>query len=211
VIRQLIEGLPINKWGWVIYRCTYADDDTWAQFRARVEAESREYIAESDAPEIAERLEWTWIEDKSGLDRLSTAALRNRFRAWVADEVARQPGDYIPSDIPRFRYFVKIDEEVIQSFGVSKDSFQSWMGKKGFVNLVDADWEQKTEDQKAEEHEDEEWWEEEKLEPIDGCTEEHVGWMRIAPFMINADFYEMLNGDEYWYMEYKRPPSIVVY
>jgi hypothetical protein len=30
--------------------------------------------------------------------------------------------------------------------------------------------------------------------------------------MINAEFYEVLSdGEEYWYMFYEQPPSIVVY
>ncbi|KAH8719304.1 hypothetical protein GQ44DRAFT_712547 [Phaeosphaeriaceae sp. PMI808] len=52
-IRRLLAEMPINrKWGWVMYRCTYTDDKTWAQFRAHIEAKSRESIARSDAPEI---------------------------------------------------------------------------------------------------------------------------------------------------------------
>jgi hypothetical protein len=66
-------------------------------------------IAESDAPETAEHLEWKWVEDASTLDGASTAALRERFRAWSSGEVARQPGDYTPAVIPRFRYLIKID------------------------------------------------------------------------------------------------------
>jgi hypothetical protein len=50
------------------------------------------------------------------------------------------------------------------------------------------------------------------LEPIDGCTEEDVGWMRITPYMINAGCYDVLTGDEnLWYIFYRRPPMIVKY
>jgi hypothetical protein len=70
----------------------------WAKFRDLVETESRENIAQSDAPEIAERLEWKWVDAADGA---STAALRERFRAWAAAEVARQPGDYTPATVPR--------------------------------------------------------------------------------------------------------------
>jgi hypothetical protein len=215
-IRDDLAVLPIDKWGWVIYRCTYAEDETWAWFRARVEAKSRKSIAKSDAPEIANRLEWTWVEDAASLDGASTAALRERFRAWTSDEVARQPGDYQSAVIPRFRYFVKIDQDVLHSLAESM-SLETHMPENAFLKFVDGNWTPShtitTEGQQAEEQDsDDFWWKEEPLEPIDGCTEEDVGWMRIAPHMISADFYDVLSGDEnHWITLYERPPNIVRY
>ncbi|KAH7401429.1 hypothetical protein BKA66DRAFT_436568 [Pyrenochaeta sp. MPI-SDFR-AT-0127] len=212
-IRYHLNGLSVEKWGWVIYRCTYDDDETWALFRAHVEARSRKSIAESDAAEIANRLEWMWVEDAASLDRISTDVLRKRFRAWVADEVARQPGDYFPAILPRFRYFVKIDQEVLQSLA-KPDPFNPSRLNTAFVKFVDGNWEPDPPPVIAEEKEEEEkdFWPEETLAPIGGCTEKDVGWMRIAPHMINADFYEALGGDEnLWYVFYRRPPSIVIY
>lgn len=95
-ILQDLRELPFDKWEWVIYRCSYSDDETWARLRARIEAESRESIAMSDAPEILDHLEWTWLEDRTSLDGISTTELRKRFRKWASDEVARHPGDYDP-------------------------------------------------------------------------------------------------------------------
>ncbi|KAH7371728.1 hypothetical protein BKA66DRAFT_182169 [Pyrenochaeta sp. MPI-SDFR-AT-0127] len=205
-IRDDLVILPTDKWGWVIYRCSYADADneTWAQFRTRVEARSREDIAQSDAPEIAQRLEWTWVEDRTTLDGASTAALRKRFRAWTADEVAQQPGDYQPSDVSRFRYFIKIDKEVLQNLAGFLE--KGW-SSDAFVKIVDAEWEPSSAiavgGQQAEEQD--------VFEPINGCTEKNVGWMRIAPNMINAEFYNALDGDENAWDDqfYKRPPSIL--
>ena len=55
-------------------------------------------------------------------------------------------------------------------------------------------------------------FEPEVCEPIDGCTEEDFGWMRIASWMINADTYDAFTGDRsQWMIFYERPPSIVVY
>jgi hypothetical protein len=48
------------------------------------------------------------------------------------------------------------------------------------------------------------------LQPIDGYTEEDVGWMRISPHKINAGSYEVLSGDEnQWDLLYERPPIII--
>jgi hypothetical protein len=55
-----------------------------------------------------DHLEWTWVEDATTLDGISTAALREQFRIWDVDEVAQQQEDYDPEVITRFRYSIKI-------------------------------------------------------------------------------------------------------
>ncbi|KAF1949397.1 hypothetical protein CC80DRAFT_429371 [Byssothecium circinans] len=210
-IRSDLAVLPVEKWGWVIYRCTYADNTAWTRFRDRVEAISRESIAESDAPEIADRLEWTWVEDPVTLDGASTAALRERFRAWAADEVARQPGDYDPVAIPRFNFFVKVDEEALQSVAGAAPPGMPWP-RDSFVKFVDASWESSpvnAGEGQGQEYDDSE---PEIFEPIDGCIEEDVGWIRISPFMIRTDFYDVWCGvSDLWNVWYERPPKIVYY
>jgi hypothetical protein len=128
---------------------------------------------------------------------------------FAADEVARQPGNYTPAVIPRFRYFIKIDQEVLHSLAESI-SHENWSAGS-FLKFVDGNWQPSPESQQDEEQEDYDW-EQETLKPIDGCTEEDVGWMRIAPHMINADFYDVLSGDEnQWITFYERTPRIVKY
>lgn len=206
-IRHVLAGMPAeHKWGWVIYRCTYTDDSTWARFRARIEKDSREEIKNSDAPEIAERLEWTWVEDPA-LDGVSTAALRERFLAWAEEQIARQPGDYDPPVIPRFRFFIKVDQEALDSMVKSPPVETRWLDG-AFVKLVDGHWEPLGEDKQAKDDDEER----EKLQPIEGCTEEDVGWMCIVPDMIDSSFYNTLTGDpNVWFIFYERPPSILRY
>jgi hypothetical protein len=209
-IRESLEDLPFDKWGWVIYRCSYADDKTWAQLRTCIESHSREDIAESDAPEIADRLEWTWVEDRASLDGASTAVLRDRFRAWAADELARQPAVKDYEYVSRLKYFIKIDEEAMQSLAGLQEKGDLLLD--GFVKIVKADWEPlHASDQQAEGEGDEEFEYRDRCEPIEGCTEKDVGWMRIAPIMINAGFYCALDGyEQAWEdMFYRRPPDIV--
>ncbi|KAH6629735.1 hypothetical protein C7974DRAFT_359712 [Boeremia exigua] len=200
-LRESLALLPFDKWGWVIYRCSYADDKVWAQFRTRIESKSRRDIAESDAPEISDSLEWKWVEDRATLDGASTAALRDRFRAWVVNEVAQQPADQDFGDVSRLRYFIKIDEEVMQSL---PGFLEKRWSAEAFVKIVKADWEPLCEE-----------FDHEKdiYEPIEGCTEKDVGWMRIAPEMVNAEFYYALDGYEPAWddMFYQRPPHIVLW
>lgn len=76
---------------------------------------------------------------------------------------------------------------------------------KGFVNLVNSRWTFLSEDSYRYTGEPEH---EEVFDPIDGCTEEDVGCMRIARRSIGADLYMM---DDYsWYAYYLRPPAVVL-
>jgi hypothetical protein len=56
--------------------------------------------------------------------------------------------------------------------------------------------------------------EDEVFDPIDGCTEENVGWMRLAATtVVGTEFY--VSVFDYpgggWYVSYKRPPETVIW
>ncbi|KAK1764214.1 hypothetical protein QBC33DRAFT_547513 [Phialemonium atrogriseum] len=36
-IRDWLRRIKHDKWGWVIYRCTYSDDAAWARFKQMIE------------------------------------------------------------------------------------------------------------------------------------------------------------------------------
>ena len=72
----------------------------------------------------------------------------------------------------------------------------------GEVNLVDTYWEPMPEDLAALED-----YVDEGLEAIDGCTQEDVGWMKIASWMLCPDFYARIGNDEDWWRNYVRPPE----
>lgn len=75
---------------------------------------------------------------------------------------------------------------------------------EGFVNLVDSRWKPlgsrypRTEDDDV-------------FEPIDGWTEENVGWMRVAARMIDTYLYEAAIDfpGGVWYVFYQRPPEVL--
>jgi hypothetical protein len=75
------------------------------------------------------------------------------------------------------------------------------------VNFVDANWKPLSERFPAEGGEGDE-----SHEPIDGCREENVGWMKIAAFMVGPDFYDAMSGfPDVWYSFYQRPFETVIY
>ncbi|KAI6814026.1 hypothetical protein KC327_g4385 [Hortaea werneckii] len=163
----------------------------------------------SDAPEVADKLEWTFVEDRAALDGASRSQLRERFKQWAAQAIiAEQPRAQAQAQedslfgIPRYNYFIQIDEEALQSVLAAPRNDPSG---EGFVNFVDARWNPLGDIYPEDE--------DERYDPIDECTEENVGWMRIATMMIDTEWYDaainFASGG--WFVYYLRPPKIVLY
>ena len=85
---QLLDKSKHDKWGYVIYRCTYKNDQDWDRFKQLVHTRFQEYIAKSDTPQIAESLEFTFVEDRATLDGASRGQLRKRFNEWAAQALS---------------------------------------------------------------------------------------------------------------------------
>lgn len=81
--QNTIAESKLDKWGWVIYRCTYKDNQAWERFKQNIIETSRRGINESDAPELADRLELTFVEDRT-LEDAPMEQLRARFKEWAA-------------------------------------------------------------------------------------------------------------------------------
>ncbi|KAL8909497.1 MAG: hypothetical protein Q9207_000177 [Kuettlingeria erythrocarpa] len=172
-----------DKWGWIIYRSTYGDDEAWTRFQQTINERSRERMAKPGVPpEVANSLEWTFVSDPITLDGASRDQLRRRFRAWAAEagrteqpRAADHEKNWNGLRSQRYTYFVQVDEEALRSV-VDADPSDRW--DVGWVNLVRADEEQdfgrdaKKED--AEEADDEE------------------GWMMISAHMLGPDFYDAI-------------------
>ncbi|KAI7466088.1 hypothetical protein KC357_g7469 [Hortaea werneckii] len=208
-----LSKLKQDKWGFLIYRCTYRDNRDWELFKAIVHRRTQKDMAYSDVPELADSLEWTFIEDRNSLEDASKDHVRTRHREWAAEafriEIARAASDTF--DCPRYRYFIQVDEEALQSV-LSAPECDMYGG--GYVDFVDSQWEPMGE----EEDEDEDEYalcaeDRETFDSIEGCTEEDVGWMKIAADMIGAHWYSEASGFKYggWYTFYKRPPETVLY
>jgi hypothetical protein len=221
----------------VIYRCTYQDDYAWERFKQIFHERTREYMDMSETPEAAKslayKLEWTFVEDREALDGASRFQLRERFKEWAAQSiVTEQPRTRAETErfpeptfgIPRYQYFIQVDDEALQSvLAAPKDDFY----EGGFINFVDSRWrpmgdrpsrscmsdsrdiKDGDEDEVIEDEDDDE-----VFDPIDGYTEENVGWMRLAATtVIGTEFYVSVYdyNSSGWYVIYKRPPETVIW
>jgi hypothetical protein len=204
-----LKRLKHDKWGHVIYRCTYNDDAAWDRFKQIVHEETRESLRDSDSPALAEYLEWTFVEDRATLDGASIPQLRVRFNQWAAKAVvAENPRAQVQSQgcatavSGRYSCFIHVDKEALQEI-------VTWGPGLGYVNFVDSLWEPMGDRYFEDGYEPEE---DEILEPVDGCAEENVGWMRVSVRMAFGAYFYLGAGDsEHWYLFYRRPPHDLLY
>lgn len=110
--------------------------------------------------------------------------------------------------MPRYSYFVQVDEESLRSvLEAHSELYDCWY--KAYVNFVDARWEPMGDrcfDECYEPDEDE------ILEPMDGCAEENVGWFRVPVWtLVGAEFYNEVYDfpSGTWHEFYVRPPEIL--
>ncbi|RWA07610.1 hypothetical protein EKO27_g7495 [Xylaria grammica] len=190
-----LDGAKYDKWGWVIYRCSYGDEQAWTNFRRIMEESMHSRIAESDELTIADRLEWTYIEDRTALEGASPDQVRTRFRAWAADpetvrtEQPRARRIMDPLDECRYNLFIHVDDDVLES-----------ATRNAFFNLVRGDWKPRPADK---------FGGEPPYEPVYGCKAENVGWMKVSMGLMKPGLYfDLLCGPDYWYEGYERPPKI---
>ncbi|KAK7222366.1 hypothetical protein V2G26_010369 [Clonostachys chloroleuca] len=90
IIQRQIAAGDVDKWGWVVYRTAYQPelDTAWAALQRLVLEDLREGIAQSDAPEIADRMDWAFVADPeldgASLDKLKRSCAHvNLVRAWA--------------------------------------------------------------------------------------------------------------------------------
>ncbi|KAH9999576.1 hypothetical protein F4779DRAFT_622703 [Xylariaceae sp. FL0662B] len=231
-LRRSLERSQHDKWGFLIYRTTYASDELWTRYLAHLETEIQEaldfYEQHVDVQAaIRPGQRWTVVEDPATLGAASKADVRVRFRDWVAGRsVARDgPGaDYafLEQLVPRYRFCLMVDAACLESFerGVRSGGGDGGAanGAKPYILLIDAQFEdggdhsgQPAGDDQREgldEDEDEDVVAEEYPE-VEGCTDRDVGWMFVDTGAI-FDLYDEAAGRKEWRYVYCRPPSVYV-
>lgn len=210
-LRQRLDEFRLDKWNFVVYRCSYGDEKLWADFKDIWTREVRRHIAESDAPELGQSLTWTFFDDARTFTDVSKDELRRHFRDWasfapaVEQPRAREPWCSIYS--PRYRFFIHVDHEAMQS--VLDHPQPAIHLEEGHVNLVDSKWRLEVEDSENEEDYDSL---DHTYPPIDGCTSQEVGWMKMQYSRVAPETYNLLSFDDYaWYDIYVRPPEMLPY
>jgi hypothetical protein len=184
-----------RTWGFVIYRCTYESDDDWDRFMG-LRDQIRCTLEIYNGLDMMDSLSVTVFEDRSVLDGASTSVVREHFKQWAATAPQQEQGT--GPALQRYRYCVQVDAVALESvIHDSPSTPQPDTISDGFVNLIWKDWEPSRPDSR-----------EEVEEPIEGCMQHKVGWMRVAYQDVMVDVYHYLRDWNDWYSEYCCPPQV---
>ena len=193
---QTLYGPEWCKWGWVIFRCTYNPelDRCWGAFKDAIYEKTRKIVAESDAPDIADKLEWTFMEDPR-LEGASLDELKRRFKEFArAESVVVDDYTQIPWG-SRYRFFLQVDEESLRSMS---DPGPAGL-RKGHVKLVRACWENPAYPDTPETNQFDEVLEDE---------DDNEDCMEIDVRMISPEFFMELENEEDWWLFYGMSTSL---
>ena len=189
VIERQLQRDHHQSWGFVIYRTTYDSDADWAEFLRRLRFQMERAFDYYNGRDILEKFALTVLEDQSAFDRASTDTIRRHFQQWslAAYPTAQQhqDGALIGRSL-RCHYAVQVGLEALNSVvhDASAPPAIDTM-TKGRFKLIDKSW---------------------YLgrgegihaymlhEPIEGMTQEDVGWMRVRYQDIMPNFYALYQG-----------------
>lgn len=122
----IIRGMKtssIPKFGFVIYRCTYSNNTAWTELLSLIKQEAQTQIEKLGPGRdwLGTHLDWTIVEDPT-LDGASLEEVKSRFHRW-ADEIvdeSERTSTNILRWLPRFNFFVVVDEKCLASMETSK-------------------------------------------------------------------------------------------
>jgi hypothetical protein len=78
-VRDLNTFYDLKKWGWVIYRCTYGDDNAWSRFIDRLNRHKDAVLRDDyQTPDLIGSYAWNVQEDPA-LDGATKDEVRRRF------------------------------------------------------------------------------------------------------------------------------------
>ena len=205
-LERLLDKDNFKTWGFIIYRCTYQSDSDWEKLMIRFYKRVEKYLQYYNGLDLLARFTPTVLEDRS-FEGMTVASLRDKFNKWAVTAVKEEQEQEIdPRHLwhlknGRYRFFIMVDQEALDSILSTPDNDIHG----GFVRLVNAEW-------KPEELDEEELAErggpDPEEEPLEGCTEEDVGWMKVYWRDSQTPGYVTLDDSLQWDRYYSRPPVI---
>lgn len=89
LILNTMQNSQLRTWGFVIIRCTYANEAKWEAFLTEIKERTLAKPGTNYGPSLAsanrlnERLRWTILEDQESLDGASMKVASEKFVEWV--------------------------------------------------------------------------------------------------------------------------------
>jgi hypothetical protein len=216
-----------HKWGFLVYRVTYDDDDAWRNFMHILNRNTEKRLdGQGKLQRLGPYLHWTVMED-SAFNGASKDAIRDHFRHWVETRTVDRDGpgadrEDISKRSPRYRYCIYADKAALES--ATMEEFNKYnmefIKVKGDVVLIDSQFGHRVEEPlvldeyELQELADGEYTMEDlqddarEYEPIEGRVTYDVGWMYVKLQSIGSAYERLAETgsvDE-WEDTYKRPP-----
>ncbi|KAI1376398.1 hypothetical protein F4677DRAFT_90826 [Hypoxylon crocopeplum] len=218
---RVMRDTGFEVWGFLIYRCTYSDDDAWNRYVTCLKEDvhedldylGRDYLMEQYA-------QWTVIEDKEALDGASKQQVRERFAEWrdqhsvsrELSEAAQLVRNLVPmptnasTRLPRFTYCLYVDQKCLDTLTAHADvnATAKPFGPRPrlVVVVIDGDFP----DQRSQSSANEDY--DGYYSDIESCTQRYVGWeymlTRYLAGLYDRLHHSRLDGQG----DYKRPPAI---
>lgn len=62
-VKEHLRTSPDKKWGFIVYRCTYGDDEAWERMMSRLKTQSQLNLKNHDAEDLYHRIDWAVQEN----------------------------------------------------------------------------------------------------------------------------------------------------
>ncbi|KAJ5436236.1 hypothetical protein N7445_007121 [Penicillium cf. griseofulvum] len=205
LVEKLLKEDGFTIWGFVIFRCTYHNDSDWKNFMARMVGAVSEDLKEYSGLDLLDTFAPTVLEDPS-FEGATVATLREHFHQWKKSALKEEQGvseDYTPTS-GRYRFFITVDQEAMESvLNTPLGVFEEY--ELGHVRMVNAKWKWTYVPEEDSEDED---ISEPEFEPLEGCTEDDVGWMNIRWRIVQLRGFHKITEIDDWETYYVRYPGI---
>lgn len=201
-LEALLKKDNFKTWGFVIYRCTYQDNAEWERFMARFLSAVPEFLQYYSGLDLLDTFAPTVFEDPS-FEGATVVTLREHFNKWA--KTARKEEQGVSEDYRartgRYRFFITVDQEALESVLNAPEDFDE---KVAFIRMVYAEWEPQEYDEEDIANGDVDPPE----EPLEGCTEHDVGWMKMYWRITELPGFGHLRDIDDWQTYYVRSPEI---
>ncbi|KAM5451182.1 hypothetical protein MaudCBS49596_003887 [Microsporum audouinii] len=196
-------------WGWVVYRCSYSDEEAWQQMRNLLHKAMVDGLENCQRRDLLPYHKMTIMDNKAKFSGATSHDIRDHFTNWAADTLM----DKLVTTPP------ESDQQLMRHNNTNMLGPESDLGTQyNFCLFVD--------DICLESLKHMTWPVVKLLHKLDGarepgnrgytvypgwedgesdCAEEAVGWMYIR-VMECMDMYEMFMDPDAWHNVYCRPP-----
>lgn len=216
-INDMLKYYGLQKWGFIVYRCRYNDNDAWDRIMHHLNARKDTVLKNIfDDDCLAQHLDWNVQQDLS-LNYATKDQVRDRFGAWVATYARAEMPTSASSqerlegllyENPRYKYCIHVDADSMQSVLDGPSPAEPELCGVGYVNLIRVDqaweaWEKESTQVPATEGRDN--YQDEGEPEVEGRTSFDVGWMKVSVDGLVPEIYEALVNDKMWDAFYVRP------